>query len=76
MRCFFMQGLPKLLLLDRLSDIAAPAAQLVRSQLFHDRLRIELDAVEGVDTAGGLAFAEVRSQLWPASVAVPLDDLR
>lgn len=31
----------------------------VRQQLFHDRLRVELDMVEGVDMDGAAGFAEV-----------------
>lgn len=32
----------------------------VRQQLFHDRLRVELDIVEGLDPDGVASFAEVR----------------
>ncbi|KAJ9518384.1 hypothetical protein QJQ45_010290 [Haematococcus lacustris] len=54
----FVKGLPKLLLLDRLSDVAQPCAERVRQQLFHDRLKHELDAVEGVELEAGLAFVQ------------------
>jgi len=54
----FVKGLPKLFLLDRLTDIATPIANQVRQQMFHDRLRVELDIVEGIDIEGAAAFTE------------------
>jgi len=37
-----------------------PPALQVRQQLFHDRLRVELDIVEGIDGENAANFAEVR----------------
>jgi len=40
----------------------------VRQQLFHDRLRVEQDIVEGVDMEGAAAFAEVGHLADTASI--------
>ncbi|KAI8464581.1 MAG: Sec1-like protein [Monoraphidium minutum] len=52
----FVKGLPKLLLLDRLSDLLVPVAEVVKQPSFHRRLRAEMDLLEGVavDEAVGL----------------------
>ncbi|MEW5312696.1 MAG: hypothetical protein WDW38_004311 [Sanguina aurantia] len=57
----FVKGLPKVLLLDRLSDIAAPVAEAVRQQLFHDRLKHEQDCVDSYDVEATVGFIQVRS---------------
>ncbi|KAG1659726.1 hypothetical protein FOA52_012266 [Chlamydomonas sp. UWO 241] len=54
----FVKGLPKLMMLEKLSDIATPVAEQVKQQLFHDRLRHEIDIVEGYDTEAAVAFIE------------------
>lgn len=54
-----LQGLPKVLLLDRLSDIAAPVAEAVRQQLFHDRLKHEQDCVDSYDVEATVSFIQV-----------------
>jgi hypothetical protein len=44
------------------------APQQVRQQLFHDRLRHELDAVEGMDQEAGISFVQVGGggvRKWP-----------
>ncbi|KAG2453701.1 hypothetical protein HYH02_001913 [Chlamydomonas schloesseri] len=54
----FVKGLPKLNMLDRLSDIATPPAERVREQLFHDRLNQEQAIVEGYEPEASVSFIE------------------
>ncbi|PNW75167.1 hypothetical protein CHLRE_12g515550v5 [Chlamydomonas reinhardtii] len=54
----FVKGLPKLNMLDRLSDVATPPAERVREQLFHDRLNQEQAIVEGYEPEASVAFIE------------------
>ena len=54
----YVKGLPKLPLLERLTDIAIPLAERVKQQIFHDRLRHEQDIVEGYETDASVAFIE------------------
>lgn len=54
----YVKGLPKLPLLERLTDIAIPLADQVKQQIFHDRLRHEQDIVEGYDMEASVAFIE------------------
>ncbi|WIA30196.1 hypothetical protein OEZ86_000288 [Tetradesmus obliquus] len=58
----FVKGLPKLLLLDRLSDLAVPVAEVVKEQEFHDRLKAEADLLEGFDTEESVAY--IQGQMW------------
>ncbi|KAF8069504.1 VPS33 [Scenedesmus sp. PABB004] len=58
----FVKGLPKLLLLDRLSDLAAPVAAVVKEQAFHDRLKTESDTLEGYDAEESVAF--ITGLMW------------
>uniref|UniRef100_A0A7S0YFR1 Sec1-like protein n=1 Tax=Polytomella parva TaxID=51329 RepID=A0A7S0YFR1_9CHLO len=53
----FVKGLSKLALLDRMSDVAAPVADVVRSSFFHRRIQRELDMVDGCE-ADDVAFIE------------------
>eukprot|EP00798_Chlamydomonas_sp_ICE-L_P015850 gene15850-21977_t len=46
------------MILDRLPDIATTAAEQVKQQLFHDRLKHEQDIVEGYDLEASVAFIE------------------
>eukprot|EP00882_Tetradesmus_deserticola_P022409 GHRQ01024313.1.p1 GENE.GHRQ01024313.1~~GHRQ01024313.1.p1 ORF type:complete len:362 (+),score=158.49 GHRQ01024313.1:506-1591(+) len=58
----FVKGLPKLLLLDRLSDLAVPVAEVVKEQAFHDQLKAEQDILESYDTEGSVAY--IQGQMW------------
>ncbi|KXZ47472.1 hypothetical protein GPECTOR_35g910 [Gonium pectorale] len=54
----FVKGLPKLNMLDRLSDVATPPAARAKEQLFHDRLNQEQAIVEGYEPEASVAFIE------------------
>ncbi|GIL70610.1 hypothetical protein Vretimale_3719 [Volvox reticuliferus] len=54
----FVRGLPKLTMLDRLSDVATPPADQVKQQRFHDRLNQEQAIVEGYEPEASVAFIE------------------
>ncbi|EFJ51049.1 hypothetical protein VOLCADRAFT_103690 [Volvox carteri f. nagariensis] len=54
----FVKGLPKLEMLDRLSDVATPPADRVKQQPFHDRLNQEQAMVEGYEPEASVAFIE------------------
>ncbi|GAX79670.1 hypothetical protein CEUSTIGMA_g7111.t1 [Chlamydomonas eustigma] len=54
----FVKGLPKVLMLDRLTDIATPVAEEVKQSEFHERLKQEFDIVEGFDTEASVAYLE------------------
>ncbi|GIL47101.1 hypothetical protein Vafri_4014 [Volvox africanus] len=54
----FVRGLPKLTMLDRLSDVATPPADQVKQQRFHDRLNQEQAIVEGYEPDASVAFIE------------------
>lgn len=58
-----MKGLPKLALLERLSDLAAPLAATLRGRLLQERVRAEMEVVEGGDVDAAAAFIEVRQRL-------------
>eukprot|EP00878_Enallax_costatus_P006042 GHUV01006338.1.p1 GENE.GHUV01006338.1~~GHUV01006338.1.p1 ORF type:complete len:699 (+),score=233.80 GHUV01006338.1:290-2386(+) len=58
----FVKGLPKLLLLDRLSDLAVPVAEVVKEQSFHDRLKTEQDILEGYDVEEAVQY--VQGLMW------------
>jgi hypothetical protein len=47
------------LLLPRLSDIAVPVAEVVKGQSFHDRLRMEMDILEGYDLEEAVRYTQV-----------------
>lgn len=55
----FVKGLPKLLLLDRLSDIASPVAEVVKQQAFHDRLKMEQDMIDNFEVEDSVNFIQV-----------------
>lgn len=43
----------------RLSDIAVPVAEVVKGQSFHDRLRMEMDILEGYDLEEAVRYTQV-----------------
>eukprot|EP00879_Flechtneria_rotunda_P011579 GHRR01012094.1.p1 GENE.GHRR01012094.1~~GHRR01012094.1.p1 ORF type:complete len:596 (+),score=199.38 GHRR01012094.1:4052-5839(+) len=64
----FVKGLPKLLLLDRLSDLAVPVAEVVKEQAFHDRLKAEQDILEGYDVEESVQY--IQEQMWRGAEAL------
>lgn len=54
----FVKGLPKLMMLDRLSDIAVPLAECVKQQHFHNRLQQERDIVDGLGAEEAVHFMQ------------------
>eukprot|EP00877_Chromochloris_zofingiensis_P013688 jgi/Chrzof1/8573/Cz03g16010.t1 len=58
----FVKGLPKLLLLDRLSDIASPVAEVVKQQAFHDRLKMEQDMIDNFEVEDSVNF--IQDLIW------------
>lgn len=61
----FVKGLPKLLLLDRLSDLAVPVAEVVKQQAFHDRLKAEQDILETYDVEESCKY--ITELMWRGS---------
>ncbi|GLC45083.1 hypothetical protein PLESTM_001684800 [Pleodorina starrii] len=54
----YVKDVPKVYMLDRLSDIAVPPAEQVKQQAFHDRLNKEQAIVEGYEPEANVAFIE------------------
>jgi hypothetical protein len=66
----FVKGLPRLLLLDRMSDLLAPVAAAVRRPDFHRRMRVEGDLVEGTGLEDAVQYILVRALAVVFFVAV------
>lgn len=61
----FVKGLPGLLLLDRLSDLLVPVAEVVKQPSFHRRLKAEMDLVEGVEVEETVSY--IQDLMWSGS---------